>query len=310
MSWAAVGASCVCALCSGCGSKPLPPPGQIVFVANPTTPGYQIYVMDADGGDTHAVPRVFDGAWGTTWSPDGTRIAFEGGSSICVVDLEGLSERCLTPAAERSEGPAWSPDGKQIAFARWQSDPGNDGATDVYVVDVDSRAERQITNAGGEDGDPSWSPDGKRIVLSSLRSGSNDYDLFVVNADGSGTRRLTRTAGLDFFPDWSPDGKQILFERRGETKGGDPRHPDYGDIWVVNADGSEPRNLGTSRSEGHPVWSPDGKQIVFICNVPDTGSDEICVMAANGSGRRVLTSFDGGVDGTAQPDWAPKRGDD
>ena len=71
-----------------------------------------------------------------------------------------------------------------------------------------------------------------------------------MNADGSKQQRLT-TKGAQ--PGWSPDGQQIAFARRGA--GGNS------EIYTMNADGSQQRNLTRTRDrhEGSPVWSPAQK---------------------------------------------------
>jgi TolB protein len=59
-------------------------------------------------------------------------------------------------------------------------------------------------------------------------------------------------------PDWSPDGKQIAFASE--------RDHNY-EIYVMNADGSNPRRLTNSAmQELYPRWSPDGVHILFTNN--------------------------------------------
>lgn len=55
-----------------------------------------------------------------------------------------------------------------------------------------------------------------------------------MNADGSGIRQLTNDTAIDFSPDWSPDGKKIAFRSH---------HDGLADIYVINVDGSNLRNL-------------------------------------------------------------------
>ena len=79
-----------------------------------------------------------------------------------------------------------------------------------------------------------------------------------MNPHGTGAtaRRLTTLPGFDGDPSWSPDGKKIVFE---STRSGNA------DIWVMNADGTNPRHL-TPRSadfDGDPAWAPGGSRIAF-----------------------------------------------
>jgi TolB protein len=71
-----------------------------------------------------------------------------------------------------------------------------------------------------------------------------------MNADGTQTVRLTKSPSQDGRPAWSPDGKRIAFHRR--VLG-------HGQIFVMNADGSEPTRLtGLSllAFNRDPSWGP------------------------------------------------------
>ena len=92
--------------------------------------------------------------------------------------------------------------------------------------------------------------------------------LYVVNADGSGKQRLT--SARYSTPAWSPDGRKIAFGAGSN-------------VWVMNADGSEPLNLTPDPgTDSDPVWSPDGRRIAFLRD------HEVYVMNADGSGQRRL----------------------
>ncbi len=71
-------------------------------------------------------------------------------------------------------------------------------------------------------------------------------------------RRLTQTRSINCWPAWSPDGKQIAFTSN--------RDGNY-EIYVMNADGSAPRNLTQHPSQDNfCAWSPQGKRLAFISN--------------------------------------------
>jgi len=107
--------------------------------------------------------------------------------------------------------------------------------------------------------EPVWSPTQEQIAVVSDASG--DDEIWIANRDGSGLRRLTETneaynareGGKNTFipevnghPSWSPDGSKIVFwsNRTGREQ-----------IWVMNADGSNPYLLSPSRyNDWNPIW--------------------------------------------------------
>ena len=97
----------------------------------------------------------------------------------------------------------------------------------------------------------------------------------------------------DMWPAWSPDGRRIVFS---STRDGDP------EVYVMNADGSEPRRLTDMPGrDAHPSWSPDGRTIAFQSPRLE-GHTRIFLMNEDGSNQRPLTRNKGfcGV-----PAWSP-----
>ena len=74
---------------------------------------YEIYVMDADGGNLQGLTNNRGWDWSPSWSPDGQRIAFmseragDGNSEIYVMDNNGANPQNLTNNPHRDGGPAW-----------------------------------------------------------------------------------------------------------------------------------------------------------------------------------------------------------
>jgi Tol biopolymer transport system component len=94
------------------------------------------------------------------------------------------------------------------------------------------------------------------IVYSKRDSVTNRENLYIANGDGTGTKQIVRDG---ITPVWSPNHSQIAFVRmRG--------------VWVVNADGTNEKNLFTASGEdarivglswGKQPGNPNAESILF-----------------------------------------------
>jgi Tol biopolymer transport system component len=153
------------------------------------------------------------------------------------------------------------------------------GGGDVHVMDINGNYVANLSSGGYADYNPDWSPDCGQIVYVSLVSGQ--YRLYKMNADGSSKISLPYDAGGadDWYPEWSPDGQWIAFT---STRSGNP----HGDVYRMNADGSNLRRL-TTNGGWFPVWSPDGGRIAYV-DLREGGAG-VYVMSADGSDQRRIT---------------------
>jgi dipeptidyl aminopeptidase/acylaminoacyl peptidase len=107
---------------------------------------------------------------------------------------------------------SWSPDGSRIAFdATRNPDLIQLGTADIYVLNLASDTVKRIVAQPGPDGNPHWSPDGKQIVFESVMGNPAFFHcnrrLAVVPADGGTPRSLTDDFDEHaFLIDWKPDG--------------------------------------------------------------------------------------------------------
>ena len=292
------------------------PTGRIVFLqeAPKAGPGdasasveYQLFAMNVDGTGVQQLtePSMFPaGVEAPEWSPDGSRIAFdgeaEGHSHIFTVNADGTGLTQITSGDGDEIAPNWSPDGTRLAVEtqRSPSDP-----TGIAIVDVDTGDIHMITENpfGGDDAEPAWSPNGGQIAFGRSR-GAQQYPsaLFVVGVDGRGLQRLTPRGLNAYRPNWSPDGTQIIFNTNDI-----PERIRDAEIYIVASDGSGLRRLTheENASAFRPTWSPDGEWILFTrFAFPGqlTRSFDIYVMRPDGTDLRPVTST---------PDVAENAGD-
>jgi len=165
------------------------------FIDNP-----DVYLMNADGTGEHRITSNPSRDWFPSWSPDGTKIAFQsdrdGAADVYVMNLDGGGQLNLTNNPAADGWPMWSPDGTKIAFQSYR-----DGNAEIYVMNADGSGQKRLTTNSAADSGPSWSPDGTKIVFESDRDGN--LEIYVINADGSEERRLTEETSLDGFPVWT-----------------------------------------------------------------------------------------------------------
>jgi Ca2+-binding RTX toxin-like protein len=162
---------------------------RIAFVSAPLRFGRQgdggLYVVNADGsGKQHLTSARYSTP---AWSPDGRKIAFEGGSDrayVDVISVDGTGRERLTLTGSDTD-PSWSPDGQRILFRS-----GRSGSADIYVMNADGSDQHYVAgDPKAGDREPVWSPDGKRFAFSSDLDDTRQ--VYVARADGTGLKRLT-----------------------------------------------------------------------------------------------------------------------
>ena len=111
------------------------------------------------------------------------------------------------------------------------------------------------------------------ILYNQLVNGKEQ--LFTVRPDGTGRRRLT-SGKASLNGAWSADGHKIVFERYDDV---------HATVAVMDADGTDVRELMSTGFQGDPSFTPDGRQIVF--GRSDKG-DRVWLMNVDGSDQHAL----------------------
>ena len=182
---------------------------RIVFVR-----GGDVFTVNPDGSGRS---KLTDGrtvsAETPQWSPDRSKIVFEGGpdgGDIYVIGADGSGLRNLTNTpisvgGARETIPKWSPDGDWIVFNK-KSGPVDKGS-DLYLIHPDGSGLSAITTGGSAGASDqvgaAWSPDGTRLLFTVWPAGQLG-DLWIVDLDGTGLTRLTDTPAEYDGYSWQP----------------------------------------------------------------------------------------------------------
>lgn len=181
----------------------------------------------------------------------------------------------LTQSTSMDEAPSLGHGCGLIALSR-----DTDGNDEIYTMRADGSGMQRITVHPSDDIFPALSPDGTRIAFQSYRDGA-EPEIYVVNIStpGSAPVRLTQNNTYDGQPSWSPDGQRIAFiSARSGSK----------NVWVMNANGSNPQQLTALTHAGSPKWSPDGRSIALARDDLGTEFTSLWAMNADGSNLRFL----------------------
>lgn len=242
--------------------------------------------------------------------------------------------RQLVFEGKRSGEGYFSPDGKKLIFQS-EREPENP-FFQQYILDLETGETTRVSPGKGKTTCGFFQPGTDRVLFSSTQADpqaaakqkaelelrasgkqrrySWDYDetadIFSTKQDGSDPRNLTHSPGYDAEGSYSPDGKEIVFcSLRGafpleklpakERERYDKDAAWFGDIYIMNADGSNVRRLTTEPGyDGGPFFSPDGQRIVWRHFDESGVIADVWTMKLDGSDKRRVTDF-------KSMSWAP-----
>jgi len=188
----------------------------------------------------------------------------------------------LTSFAGYKDFGSFSPDEERIVFS-WNGGQGGSGGRqerDVYIEKISRGEPVRLTFAQQDDTHPAWSPDGRSIAFCRLmdnRTPYMRYAILITPASGGAERKITEGAeGVS----WSPDSKTLAVA-------GLP--PESGGIFRISVENGVRTRL-TRRSlhlDDLPVFSPDGRWIVFTRSFGPRARELFVIPALGGSERQL-----------------------
>src|SRR5437763_7354648 len=259
--------------------------------------GGDVWLLDLSSAKTSLVATE---AANPSWSPDGSRIAFDarlsGPSRIWIADARGRNaEQATVDSSDvvHHVRPRWSPDGKRIVFQNLEGTK-----FDVRVADLATKTMTWVTNDYTMDLHPVWSPSGDAIYFSSYRGGG--INIWRMPVDDAGTpigamEQVTAGPGHDVDLDIARTGRLVCAILKQNA-----------DIWKLPVDaftgaatGAPEPVIATTRENARGAWSPDGSAIAFSSD--RSGAMNLWLVDAAGKTRPITR----GAGSDYQPNWSP-----
>lgn len=264
----------------------------------------KIWIMNRDGSAKSMVSPDHGAHTCSFFFPDGEQIVFASTShlagdcplrpevpagyvwplypyDIFTARPDGSGLKRITDNPKYDAEPVVSSDGRRIVFGSQRY-----GDFDIYVMDIDGSDVRRLTDRVGYDGGPWFSPDGKKIVWRAWYPETEeehrqwrdcmarDYivpfplDIWIMDSGGSNKRLLIRNGATNWAPSWHPDGRRIVFSSNMDDWREDIRKFGHNfELYIMNIDGTGLERLTHNKVfDSFPMFSPDGKKLVFASN--------------------------------------------
>ena len=242
------------------------------------------------------------------FSPDGKTLYFlsgkSGSSQLYAMPVAGGEPRQLSNFAVDVDGYKLSPDGSHVAlaFATFPECNADLDCTRKKLADIEARKATGVTfdHLFIRHWD-TWSDGRLNRVFSAPLGGSAQLTTASLLSGGIHGDIPSKPFGdLSDFA-WSPDGKTVAMSVR-QSNGEEPWSTNF-DVWLVNADGSNARNLTAANKawDAGPVFSADGKTLYYrAMKRPGFEADRFALMAmdlTSGKIREIDPQWDRSADG-------------
>ena len=197
---------------------------------------------------TFVSPVKFIQGWDV--SPHAKRIILDARGKLFSVPVKHGDMRKLTREVKgREQYPAWSPDGQWVAYVSDMS-----GEQEIYLMDQMGQGEpKQLTQSGKFKLGLSWSPDSKKLLFH-----TNDHYLHLIEIESKDSVTIAHNpvTPIDDYS-WSPGSRWVAYAY--------PEKNFNGDIHLFDLVEKKSIAILTGPTDDyHPVFTPDGKTLVFL----------------------------------------------
>lgn len=166
----------------------------------------------------------------------------------------------------------------------------------LYEMNSDGSNVRKVSQFLVRDSWTSSRKGGAEFLIASNKSGK--AEIYLIDKDGKEVQQLTNNEFYDNDPCFSPDGSRIVFCSK--------RDGGFDELWMMNADGSNQRQLtqfpkdDTTKASGYhagpPFWEPNRNVISFISM--RQGKHHIFTIKPDGTGLTQVV-----INGTDEQGW-------
>lgn len=171
--------------------------------------------------------------------------------------------------------PTWSPDGRRVAWS--EVELGGDAPEAKLVTSGFDGTGRTEAPTAVTAFYLSWDPTSSRVAY--LGAAGTALEMGVVDIDEGGAETTPLGSGQPFYLSWAPGGDRLLV------------HVGADRLERIGLDGSVTSIADRPGSFQAPVWSGDGKSLVYALRTKST--QRLVASDPDGDGRRNLVRFDG-----------------
>lgn len=208
---------------------------------------------------------------------------------IFMADTSGKIVKQMTNTPGYDAEATLSPDGRKMVFTSVR-----DGDLELYIMDMKSGNTKRITHDLGYDGGAWFSPDGKRLIWRASRPETPEeikeykellaeglvaptrMEVYTSDLEGENLKKETALGQANWAPNFMPDSKRIIFASNHEYKRGFPFN-----MYILNPNGKIDKVSRDQGFDAFPMFSPNGRKIVFCSNRNNGGTRDTNIFVAD-----------------------------